>query len=268
MENLGVRPCLLFIHGFKGFKDWGFGPYIGNYFSRSDAQTGNKGFFVLIFNFSHNGIGENLLEFTELEKFAQNTFSLEIKELSGLIEAYLSGYFGKISNRQIGLLGHSRGGAISILTAKLKSEVNAVAVWSSVSKLDRYTEKQKEKWRKNGFFEVFNTRTKQKMKLNLSLLEDIEKNKHDLLNLEQAVKELNRPLLIAHGEQDLSVSIKEAKELYNWSDKNLAEFHRIPTAGHTYGIKHPFEGTNPKFEELLQITMKFFNNNLPADRPV
>ncbi|MCK5087881.1 MAG: alpha/beta hydrolase, partial [Melioribacteraceae bacterium] len=50
-DNLSSRNCLIYIHGFKGFKDWGFVPYIGEYFA-------NKGFFVITFNFSHNGIGE------------------------------------------------------------------------------------------------------------------------------------------------------------------------------------------------------------------
>ena len=71
LENLNSAPCLIFVHGFKGFKDWGFGPYIGDYFAE-------KGFFVITFNFSHNGIGEGKTEFGELEKFAQNTFSLEV----------------------------------------------------------------------------------------------------------------------------------------------------------------------------------------------
>lgn len=33
---------------------------------------------VITFNFSHNGVGENLLEFTELETFAVNTYSCEL----------------------------------------------------------------------------------------------------------------------------------------------------------------------------------------------
>jgi pimeloyl-ACP methyl ester carboxylesterase len=255
LENLKSEACLIFVHGFKGFKDWGFGPYLGEYF-------GKCGFFVITFNFSHNGIGDKLTEFTELEKFAQNTFSLEIEELSEVIAAYLNGYFGPTSNKKIGLLGHSRGGAISLLTAKQRVEVNAVALWSSISRLDRYSEKQKEKWRKKGYFEVFNTRTKQKMKLNLSLLEDIESNGYDSLNIEKAVKQLGRPLLIAQGEQDIAVPIKEGELLYEWSDKNLTEFHSIPSVGHTFNMKHPFEGSNPVFEELLQKTKNFFINNL------
>ena len=255
LENLKSKACLIFVHGFKGFKDWGFGPYLGEYF-------GSNGFFVLTFNFSHNGIGDKLTEFTELDKFAQNTFSLEIEELSELISAYLNGYFGAISNKKIGLLGHSRGGAISLLTARQINDVNAVAVWSSISKLDRYSDKQKEKWREKGYFEVFNTRTRQKMKLNLSLLEDIEKNGNNSLNLEKAVRELGRPLLIAHGEQDMAVPIKEAEQLHEWSNKNITEFHRISSVGHTFNMKHPFEGSNSKFEELLEITKNFFINNL------
>jgi len=255
LENLKSGSCLIFVHGFKGFKDWGFGPYLGEYFGKS-------GFFVITFNFSHNGIGDKLTEFTELEKFAQNTFSLEIEELSEVISAYLDGYFGESSNNKIGLLGHSRGGAIALLTAEQKNEVGAVALWSSISRLDRYSEKQKEKWRKKGYFEVFNTRTKQKMKLNLSLLEDIEKNGTGSLNLEKAIKELARPLFIAQGEQDLAVPIKEGELLFEWSDKNLSEFHKIPSVGHTFNMKHPFEGSNPVFEDLLQETKNFFINNL------
>jgi dienelactone hydrolase len=254
VENLRLSPCLIFVHGFKGFKDWGFGPYIGNYFS-------SKGFFVLSFNFSHNGIGESLTEFDELDRFAENTFSLEMSELSQLIDAYSSGFFGGTSNDRLGLLGHSRGGGISLLTALQKSEVKAVAVWSSVSTFDRYSARQKEVWKKKGAFEVMNTRTKQEMKLNLSLLDDLEKNK-DKLNITKAVRELKRPLLIVHGEQDLAVPVEEAKQLYSLADKDLSELYIVASAGHTFNIKHPFEGTNEKFESILEKTFQFFNQNL------
>ncbi len=255
VENLRLSPCLIFVHGFKGFKDWGFGPYIGNYFS-------SRGFFVLSFNFSHNGVGENLTEFDELDRFAENTFSLEISELSELIDAYFGGFFGGTSNDQLGLLGHSRGGGISLLTARQKSEVKAVTVWSSVSTFDRYSARQKEVWRKKGVFEVMNSRTKQNMKLNVSLLDDLENNKEDKLNIKKAVSELKRPLLIIHGEQDLAVPLEEAKELYSIADKDLSELYIVPAAGHTFDIKHPFEGTNEKFESILEKTFQFFNQNL------
>ncbi|HKI77295.1 MAG TPA: alpha/beta fold hydrolase [Ignavibacteriaceae bacterium] len=254
-EKAGSVPCIILVHGFKGFKDWGFGPYI--------AKTlADNNYFVLTFNFSHNGVGKSLTEFDELDKFAENTFSLEIEELSEIIDAYLDGFFGNVSNKKIGLIGHSRGGAISLLTAGRKSEISALAVWSSVSTFDRYSDRQKDTWRKKGVFEVLNSRTKQVMKLNLSLLNDLEKNKGDLLNIEMAVKNLNKPLLIVHGEQDLAVPLKEGELLYNWSNKNLTEMIKIPATGHTFDIKHPFEGSNPKFDKVLNSTCEFFNKNL------
>ena len=255
VENLRLSPCLVFVHGFKGFKDWGFGPYIGNYFS-------SKGYFVLSFNFSHNGVGQSLTEFDELDRFAENTFSLELDEISQLIKAYSSGFFGGTTNTRIGLIGHSRGGGISILTANQNSEVSAVAVWSSVSTFDRYSKRQKEKWRNKGIFEVMNSRTKQVMKLNLSLLDDLEVHKDGKLNIEKAVKELKKPLLIVHGEQDLAVPLKEAENLFGLSDKELTELYLVPAAGHTFDIKHPFEGTNEKFESILEKTYQFFNKHL------
>lgn len=258
-EHIDTSPCVIFVHGFKGFKDWGFWPETGKKFAEN-------GFFVLSFNFSHNGVGENLTEFTEPDKFAQNTFSLEVTELNDIIEGYSQGFFGKINNSKIGLLGHSRGGAVSLLSTTLRNDVKSVAVWAPVAKLDRYSVRQKQKWRKDGFFEVINTRTKQVMRLNLSLLTDIEKNSAGLLNIRKAVSTLNKPLMIAHGEQDLSVKIKESELLYEWSDKNLTTFYRIKSAGHTFGIVHPFEGTNPNFEDLLNKTINFFKSNLLEDQ--
>ena len=255
IDKLQNSPCIIYVHGFKGFKDWGFVPYLGDYFSKNE-------FSVISFNFSHCGVGENLLEFDEPDKFAKNTFSLEVSELNQIIDAYIKGFFGKISGKGVGLLGHSRGGAVALITGSKRKEINAVTTWSSIAKLDRYTERQKQEWMKNGFVEVINSRTNQVMRLDISLLEDIENNKNTILNMETAVSNLNKPLLIAHGEQDLTVPIEEAKMIYNWSNKDLTETYFIPAIGHTYDIKHPFDGSNPKFEHLLEKTKTFFKSNL------
>lgn len=245
--------AVIFVHGFKGFKDWGFGPYLANRFAEF-------GFFVITFNFSHNGIGEIENEFTELEKFSKNTFSREKSELNEILDALKNDFFEINFNGKIGLVGHSRGGAISLLTASKRKDVDAVAIWASVSKLDRYSKRQKEKWKKEGVFEVMNMRTRQVMSLDVALLEDIEKNSSDLLNIESAVKNLNRPLLIVHGDQDLAVPISEAEQIYDWSDKSKTEFYKIFSTGHTFDCVHPFNGSNEKFEKVIDKTSNFFIN--------
>lgn len=254
-KSLFFGKTLVFVHGFKGFKDWGFGPYLGEYFA-------NKGFFVITFNFSHNGVGENKTEFTELEKFAKNTFSREIRELNEIIAAFRNDFFEVKGNTPLGLIGHSRGGAIVLLTASKRNDVDAIVTWAAISRLDRYSKRQNQEWRKKGFFEILNTRTNQMMRLDVVLLDDIENNSNSSLNIENALKNLNRPLLITHGEQDLAVPIAEAEQLYNWSDKSRTEFYKLFSTGHTFDIVHPFNGTSEKFEKLLDKTTNFFVNHL------
>jgi dienelactone hydrolase len=247
IEN--YKYVLIYVHGFKGFKDWGFVPYFAEKFAK-------MGIYVITFNFSLNGIGENLLEFTEIDKFAKNTFSREVFELEFLLKMYKEGFFGKTDSKKLTLLGHSRGGAIAAFCGD-NDIVDKVALWAAIAKLDRYTERQKEIWRKDGYFEIINTRTNQMMRLNVSLLDDIEANKNDRFSMQKAIAKLNKPLLIAHGSNDLTVPIEEGYLLYNWSNQNYSKFITVDKGSHTFDITHPFSGTNDKFEFLLNETFNF-----------
>ncbi|MFH0735069.1 MAG: alpha/beta hydrolase [bacterium] len=238
----------VYVHGFKGFKDWGFVPYMGEYFEK-------RGVYLITFNFSLNGIGDKLNEFTEMDKFAANTFTREMLELNRLIKDYSEGYFSS-NPQKLTLIGHSRGGAIAALCSD-NIFVNKTVLWSSIAKLDRYTARQKQIWKKTGYVEVVNTRTNQVMKLNSTLLEDIENNKNSTLSLQKALKNLHKPLLILHGTNDVSVPIEEGEQLYKWSNKEFSGFIKIDKASHTFDIQHPYTGTNDKFEKLLEETHKF-----------
>lgn len=253
-ENVNSAPCVVCVHGFKGFKDWGFWPYVSQYFSE-------KGFFILSFNFSHNGIRSNKLEFTELDKFAENTISLEKQELEQIVESYFAGFYGGKSGNKIGVIGHSRGGAVTMLASQNRS-FDAIALWSSISKLDRYTEHQKEEWRRKGFFEFQNTRTKQMMRLDISFLNDIENNKKHSLNLEKNISDYTNPLLILHGEQDLTVPVKEARQIFDWSGSANKELSMIPKTGHTFDAQHPFQKSNPALDLVLEKTENFLTKYL------
>jgi pimeloyl-ACP methyl ester carboxylesterase len=254
-SNLENGNCIIFVHGFKGFKDWGFGPYLANYF----AEHGN---FVITFNFSHNGVGEGITKFDELEKFANNTYSKEVDELKEIVKAYKTDFFGEIrDDNKIGLIGHSRGGGISIIAASFLNEISALVTWSAISKFDRWSDRQKKDWRDRGYIEALNTRTKQMMRLNSVLLDDLESNKFDLLNMEKALKRLKKPYLIVHGDQDLAVPISEAELLYSYSNKAKTELLKISGTGHTFDIKHPFEGTTKAFEMVLEKTNYFFQKS-------
>ncbi len=134
-DYVNKRPLILYLHGFKGFKDWAFVPYIGSYLIEKELT-------MLAFNFSHNGIGSELDQFTELDKFQANTFSLEVKETIEIVKAITqTNILGDIVDREIGILGHSRGGGIGLLAARKLREVSAICTWGAVSTFDRYEKK-------------------------------------------------------------------------------------------------------------------------------
>lgn len=246
-------PVIVVAHGFKGFKDWGFFPW-------ACEALAQLGFFVVNFNFSHNGVEGNGTEFTRLDKFAANTFSREIHELREVIDAVELGALPLLENADITRIytvGHSRGGGIVLLEGADDPRVGKVATWAAVSTFRRYTPSQQERWRRDGYIEAKNARTGQMMRLNIELLDDLENNPVQM-DIEGATARLHRPLLILHGDMDFSVERTNGERLYEVSDKNHTQFVVIPKTGHTFGVVHPFEGTTNALNSVVKETAEFF----------
>lgn len=256
IEKWGQQPCVLYVHGFKGFKDWGFVPYIGEKFAQ-------KNICFVTFNFSHNGIGNEKEAFSEFEKFANNTFSLELSELREMINLCTGkNLFGDFHDVPIGILGHSRGGGISILASVDNPNVAALVTWASVCTFERYEKSVRAEWRNKGYIEVPNLRTGQIFKLNTTLLEDVEKNGKTSLNILASVKDLHKPLLIIHGDKDTTVPFFEAEQLNVYAFPNTTQYYLLANADHTFGAVHPFIGTTPYLEDILERSIAFFQKNL------
>ncbi len=255
-KNIEKHPCVIYVHGFKGFKDWGFIPYIAQ---KMTAQ----GFSFLAFNFSHNGIGENPEVFTELDKFSLNTHSLEVSEVMEVIRLCVEEELPHTMGLSpIFLMGHSRGGGAAILAAEKSPYVKAICTWASVYTYERYEKAEIQQWKQKGFVEVVNTRTGQIFKIGLPLLEDVLTNGQGSLNILNAVRKLNKPYMILHGDIDTTVHFYEAEQLNLYGDPALSHYELIRGGNHTFGAVHPFSGTTPELEKALQATIRFFKENL------
>jgi pimeloyl-ACP methyl ester carboxylesterase len=252
-ENKSGLPLVVFCHGFKGFKDWGSFPYV---FDRI-ASAGN---FVVAFNFSYNGTGETpetMSDFARLNLFAENTFSRELDDLGSLLNFLEENKAGSHYDfENLTLVGHSRGGGIVILKAAEDKRVKKLISLASVANFDRYSERHKQDWKERGFFEVMNTRTKQRMRLNYSLLEDLEEHK-DRLDIEKAASKINILWLIVHGTEDLAVDYSNAEMLYGAGNSDKKQLVIMEKTGHTFGAVHPFEDTTDSLEKIITLIMDF-----------
>lgn len=258
-ESAGNKlPLLVICHGFKGFKDWGCFPYIAERFA-------DAGFFTVSFNFSLNGTDNSKnkpVDFDRLDLFALNTFSAELDDLGEVLDFLESGkerYNYDFKN--LTLLGHSRGGGIAILKTREDRRVKKLITLASVSEFDRYGEETKRTWKERGFLEALNTRTKQRMRMNVSLLEDLEVNR-ERLNIKKAISEIEVPVFIVHGAEDMAVEKEEASELYALCDKSSSKLLIIKKTGHTFGAVHPFAGTTEALEKVIDETIGFANQPL------
>jgi pimeloyl-ACP methyl ester carboxylesterase len=241
------------VHGFKGFKDWGFFPYL------CERLVG-AGFAVVSFNFSRNGVGEDPLEFTELERFASNTLSLEQDELLSILDETIAGDLLPRRPRRVGLLGHSRGGGQAVLAAAADVRVAALTTWAAVGHFDRWTDETKDEWRRDGQVVVLNQRTGQQMPLSVTLLEDYEENQ-DRLDIAAAASRVMAPWLIVHGQDDMTVSPQEANRLARASRR--ARVSLVDKAGHTFEATHPFTGPPTQLKEAVDRTVQHFWKHLP-----
>jgi len=250
-ERYEGNPLIVFCHGFKGFKDWGGWQYAMDKFCMN-------GFFVIAVNFSYNGIGPDLQNFTDLKKFAKNTIGRELKDLEILLKKLKKGEeFPEISWKPpIGLLGHSRGGGTAILFASQYDNIDCLITWASISSFDNYLSRRIE-WRENGYIEFENVRTKQMMRMNVGFLNDLDRNSTKR-NILKAESRLGLPHLIVHGYDDESVPYQDAQNLFDASSKSITRLEIIRGGTHTFGITHPFTGSNPVFDSVINKTTEWF----------
>ena len=236
--NEKLKPLVIFCHGYKGFKDWGSWDLIANSFMEENL-------FFVKFNFSHNGgTIENPIDFPDLEAFGENNYTKELEDLDDLINFLVSNnnpFIKEIDIKNISLIGHSRGGGISIIKASEDQRIKKLITWASVCGFGKRTATtgDLEQWKKDGVKYVINGRTKQQMPHNYQFYLDYILNEKRF-NIEAATKRINIPQLIIHGKDDPNVKFQEAEKIHSWNKKS--ELFKIKKANHVFNSKHPWEG--------------------------
>lgn len=248
VPNNKPKPIIIFSHGFKGFKDWGAFNLIAEKFAKN-------GFIFIKFNFSHNGTTkENPSEITNTKSFSENNFSIELDDLKSVIDWCSKIVLlepSEVNKNEIYLLGHSRGGTISIIKASEDERVKKLVSWGAVSDISyKWNKKRLEQWEKKGVLYEVNKRTGQELPLKYQLVEDYIKNK-DRFNINKAVNKLKVPFLVLHGTEDESVPFEHAINLKKWN--KAVKLELIPNGSHTWSVTHPYKDYQLPFDCDLAI---------------
>ncbi|WP_316805166.1 alpha/beta hydrolase [Pedobacter nototheniae] len=232
-DNGTKKPVILFVHGFKGFKDWGAHNLVARYFAAN-------GFCYIKFNLSHSGVpAADPKDVSDLNAFAENTVSKELFDVNAVLDFIVKTYTNDV---EINLIGHSRGGGLSIIEAANDLRIKKLITWSAIADFSSLWKKEQEaEWLKTGKIYVTNARTKEQMPLNKTLLEDFNENT-ETLNIINAAKKINIPWLIIHGSDDVNVPFHVAQGLANVNPGS--RLIKIEDANHVYGASHPNQSEN------------------------
>ena len=254
-----AKPVVIFVHGFKGFKDWGYWNLLADYFAE-------EGFAFVKLNLSHNGTTpENDADLHDMDAFGNNNFTIELSDLQTLLNYLYSNdcpFKNELDLDKIGMIGHSRGGGLVLLYASAEPRIKAVATWAGVSNLNPgWGEAILEKWKTDGVIYNLNTRTQLQMPLYYQLFEDYTANA-SRFNVAEATRNLKQPLLIVHGDADPVVPLSKAHELKE--SKPDAAIFIIARGDHSFGGSHPYLQTElpDQASQAAQKTAAFFRGNL------
>ncbi len=257
-EGKGPFPVVLIQHGFKGFKDWGFFPWLAD-------RVAASGLAAIRFNTSHNGVGlgTEASEFTRPELFARNRPSFERADLQALLDGIREGrheipQVEELDPRRVGLLGHSRGG-YNVLLAGLEPGVRAVVTWASVTSCVPGAEAARS-FQENGYWDVANARTGQVIRMTREWWDEVHPLP-EFLDVRGVLPELGDRLLLVHGDEDTSVPSSQADELHSLS-KGRARKIVVPGADHVFGARHPFTGPTPQLEQAAQVSIEHFKSRI------
>ncbi|MAJ28367.1 hypothetical protein CBD41_02975 [bacterium TMED181] len=236
---------LIFIPGFKGFKDWGGWPWFCGLVSA-------KRYRVLAINPTMCGVGSALTEFDEPDKFSHQTLSHDVEDLAALLNSPIIPH-----TEPLFLVGHSRGGIVAALSANhqrqnAQRKIDGVVTLGTPHDLMRLDSKELDQWREQGYRDIVNVRTGEVLKQDVKVLEDymLHSSQYDPA---KALAETGIPVLGIHGTEDPAVSADSLDLLMSGVSHPHSRKELIAGAGHTFGMVHPHQGAHEYAETVVKI---------------
>ncbi len=249
-------PLVIICHGFLGYKRWGFFPYLSECLAAS-------GLHVLTVSFSMNGIDDETGSITRPEDFAHNTVSREVDDLLHVHRYVRSGRLPVDIDETggWGLYGYSRGAAVALIVAARFEGIETLVTWATPSRLDRYSPRRKEQWKRDGALVFRDSRAAAPLRLDYSYYEDIANNWGEL-DLPELVSTFRIPHLMVHCERDAAVTLGETTGLMHSNSRDNVQLRIVKGCGHSFGITHPMDRASDQLKQAVSLTRDWFARTL------
>ncbi|MFZ1721977.1 MAG: alpha/beta fold hydrolase [Microgenomates group bacterium] len=194
-QKNGVFPAIMFLHGFKGYKEEATYTDLAKRFLEHDVAS-------IRFDASGFGDSEGALE-------DDYRFSNYIEDTEAVYKWLCAQDF--VDSNKIGVIGQSMGGAQTILFASNHPELKIVCAISPPDRIGTVDAlgRVREHWKSQGFIEEISSRYGKKIKIPYAYLEDAEQ--YDFTTL---AKKIVCPLVVVLGEKDATVLPEQSDAVF------------------------------------------------------
>lgn len=234
IPDIHGKTVILFIHGYKGYAEWG----CWRKMMEELAQAGTPAFRL---DFSKNGTTQEVsTAIVDTESWSRNTYSREVLETISALRHL------KNQGAHVVLMGHSRGGGIATCTtaATLNTGMapKALVLLASVSdfRIRFPTGDALRAWKKSDCLPITNARTGETYCHKFIFYQDFITN-DELLDIRRQAARIHLPVLAIHAKDDVAVGIEEFQELTTIF-KRSADLKPLvyKEGGHTFGAREPW----------------------------
>ena len=258
-----LPPLVIVVHGFKGFKHWGFFPVIGRCLA-------DNGIAAACISLSHCGIQGGTDVFNRLDLFERDTWGKRLSDLQQVVEAASRGLLTdklELDRSRLALFGHSAGGALCVLHAARDPRIKALVTLAPICQANRFPPDEVARHlQAYGHMKIENSRTKQEMRVGRAFFDEISANP-EAFDIRRAASRVNQPWLLIHGINDESVEFEESLRLLEAVNANAlngqnAKLLSFENADHVLGTQHPFRRRTAEFVQALDVSVEFLKRNV------
>ena len=240
-----AQACVVLLHGFKGYKDYGFFPLLAH-------DLCELGLVVHRFNFSTSGMTDDVSTFARADLFELDTWSRQVDDVRRVVRAIQSSEIPG-NGLPLYLVGHSRGGATAILSAGLHCNELGLAGLATINAVDRCCRLSKEEQRlllTNGHMVTKSARTKQQLKISSNWLRE-QLEKPDEHNVLLQAEQCGVPACVIQGDADETVNLKDGLAIAHKLEVPLSV---LIGCNHVLNTPNPGKIDDPRSNSLLKTT--------------
>jgi pimeloyl-ACP methyl ester carboxylesterase len=213
---------------------------------------------------SGSGVATSDGAFTERERFRKSTYAAELDDIDRAARWLRQRLDASGPGLSLGLIGHSRGGAMALLYAASHPDVRTVVSLAAPSRIGVWPDAAFEAWRDSRPHVVRDFRTRTELPLGPEIYGDIQRNSARY-DLRRAAASLAIPYLVVQGDRDRSVPLEEGRTLASWGPSGNTELAIIEGAGHSFQAGDKIRRTPPQLLEMIERVSAWVRRTMEPD---